>query len=100
MKTEPDVIKLPDQGVSVIESMSRIPFGKAFIRVWREELEIQTSYPDTVFELRSIAREMQTDKEDHTTRDVVLRLLAIDRVNAVEFTNGHGNGVVLYKTWP
>lgn len=84
----------------VIESMTKIGFNKHRIRIWREESSIEQRYDETFCELRNIVAKMIESSEEYTIIDVVKRLLEVDRVNAVEYTNTQGNGLILYREWP
>jgi hypothetical protein len=72
--------------------MSKFNVGPWTFRVWREQVSLHYDNDD----LWKVTHRQQMEG----VKDVALRLLQLDRVNAVEFTDREGNGEVLYKDWP
>lgn len=72
------------------------------VRCWRQEsdynedIEIQTSD-----EIRDVLMEFEPKIHSVTKKDIAVRLLEIDRMNAVEvLDNESSDGLVVYADWP
>jgi DNA-binding transcriptional regulator GbsR (MarR family) len=86
-----------------IESISQLEIAASglVVRVWREENSYDTLVPDDTWEVLNdcLIEKITTDiaKNKKAIADI---LFEVDRVNAVEVKDKHGNGIVLYKDWP
>lgn len=91
---------------TLIESMTRVNlgdfnvfYGGSFMRVWREERpELGWNFARTRDEIH---QKIELNIRGVVgMREMAEAVLAMDRVNAVEIVDSHGQGMVAYKDWP
>lgn len=107
----PVKIKGPRHTYDFVESMTRFVvrqdqvFGTTpkdekeevtFVRVWREENEVRSSYDETNEDLLAVVRKF----DPFARKEIAEALANMPRVTAVEVTDEHGCGVVIYSEWP
>lgn len=78
-----------------IESITPIAGVDVRVRVWREEPKICSAY-DVSDLIAAVGRESWKIRR----LELVERLVACGRVNAVEITDLAGHGIVVYPEWP
>lgn len=86
--------------VAVVESMTRIIHKSGAIRVWRAEVEVRCDYPESRDEIKEEYRQARIGHLDATIEEIIDRLLALPRINAIEYIDEYRNGAVFYPTWP
>ena len=83
---------------NLYESMTRVQFGDGVVRVWRG---YQDGFPGDNRDIKAVLDSYNPLRPvDSFAGDIIVKLLALDRVNAVEVIGRDGNGTVVYKDWP
>jgi hypothetical protein len=98
-----DIGRVPDDGLAVIESMTKWHICGMNIRIWRNEEALKSTYDNTDV-LDAIQTWMQdkwvSAQRGFTMHDLAKFISDQPRINAVEVVKKNGAGLVLYREWP